>query len=81
MTPMDDLELDAFQALLLELLDGGAPPEELKARLSAAPAAAPFADWIAGWEPRCIETASVLVRRWGHRRTDAPAKTRRQESG
>jgi hypothetical protein len=77
---MDDLELEAFQALLLELLDAGLLPEALKQRLLDEPAAAPLRDWIAGWEPRCIETASLLVRRWGHRRADAPAP-RRQESG
>jgi hypothetical protein len=64
----DDLELEAFQARLLDLLDSGVAPAEVKRRLLEDPSAAPFRDWIEGWEPRCVETASLLVRRWGHKR-------------
>ena len=64
--PKDD-ELAEVQAALLEALSADLPPEQIVARLRSDPALAPYADWVATFEPRMIETAAVLVKKWGRR--------------
>ena len=61
---MDDPELAAYQAALLELLASGVAPAEMQARLAADPAFAPYREYTATFEPRSLEIASALVRRW-----------------
>ena len=59
--------LAAFQAALLNLLAKDLPPAELRHRLTADPAFAPYQDYIATFEPRMVEVAAELVKKWGVR--------------
>ena len=70
---MTDSELEAFQALLLDMLERGVAPEALKAQLLADPAGAPFRDYVASFEPRCLAVASRIVKKWALRRTSSSA--------
>ncbi|MEO8179459.1 MAG: hypothetical protein ABI895_11570 [Deltaproteobacteria bacterium] len=61
---MDDAELAALQAALLNALLGASSPEQALALLADASLAEWARRWIAASDPRSIETAMVLVRRW-----------------
>jgi hypothetical protein len=61
---MDDAELAALQAALVAALARAATPEELHSLLAEAPLSEAFRRWIAASDPRAIETAIELVRRW-----------------
>lgn len=63
----EDERLANVQAALLETLASDLPPEEIVARLRSDPKLAEYADWIATFEPRMIETAALLVKKWGRR--------------
>ncbi|MDI1476419.1 hypothetical protein [Polyangium sp. y55x31] len=71
---MDDPELAAYQAALLELLEQGLDAAELSARAREDPALAPFREYIDRFDPRCVEIATVLVKAWGRRRAPAPER-------
>jgi len=60
-------ELAVFQAALLDLLSEGRPPEETLRRLRADAAFAAHQDYIATFEPRMVEVATALVKKWGRR--------------
>lgn len=76
---LEDPELAAFQALLLDRLDrlarrderatplAAGDIEKLKAELLDHPATAPFRDYVASCEPRCLEVAISIVRKWAVR--------------
>ena len=68
----DDQILARFQATLLDLLSRGLPPEEIVGRLRRDPELAPFADYVATFEPRMVEVAVELVAKWGHREGGIP---------
>ena len=61
---MDDTELAALQAALVAALARSASPEEVLTLLAEVPLPAAFRQWIAASDPRAIETAIELVRRW-----------------
>lgn len=63
--------LARYQEELLEILGASRSPDEALARLSAEPALAPYADYIAGLELRGLEVGIELVQRWGERRREA----------
>lgn len=63
-----DDALAAFQAALLELLAQDLPVEEVMRRLRHDPAFERFRDYVDSFEPRMIEVAAGLVKKWG----DAP---------
>lgn len=65
----EDEELARYQALLLELLDAELPPNEVIRRLLEDDATIPFRDYVRSFEPRCIEIATILVKKWGVRRS------------
>ena len=65
---LEDLELERFQARLLDLLHQDLPPAETLARLKALPESAPFAAWVAGFDLRTIEVAGKITRKFGERR-------------
>lgn len=65
--PPDDQLLAHVQAALLEILDSRLPPDEIGARLRSDPRLVDYADWIETFEPRMIETAALLVKKWGRR--------------
>jgi hypothetical protein len=62
-------QLGEFQAALLELLAQDLSLESLQKRLQEEPAFAPFREYIQGFEPRMLEVASLLVKKWGKRST------------
>ena len=64
--PNENLELAAFQAKLLDHLERGSSPEELQADL----ATGPFAAYVRSFEPRCVEMASRIVKKWAVREKD-----------
>jgi len=63
-----DDALGAFQAALVELLAQDLPVEEIQRRLRQDPAFERFRDYVDSFEPRMIEVAAGLVKKWG----DAP---------
>ena len=64
-SPID--EVSEFQAALLELLAQNLPVESLQKRLQEDPAFGPFRDYVQGFEPRMLEVAALLVKKWGKR--------------
>lgn len=62
-----DAHLAAFQAALLELLAQPLSPAEMMERLQHDATFAPFADYVSTFEPRMLEVAAALVKKWGRR--------------
>jgi hypothetical protein len=56
-----------FQDALLNLLAEGLPVERIRERLRDDPAFAAFRDYVIAIEPRMLEVAVELVRKWGRR--------------
>ena len=63
-----DDALAAFQAALVALLAQDLPVEEVQRRLRHDPAFERFRDYVDSFEPRMIEVAAGLVKKW----KDAP---------
>ena len=63
----EDLELARFQAVLLALLAQDLPADEVHRRLVQDPASRPFADYVAGFDLRCVEVAGRITRKFGKR--------------
>jgi hypothetical protein len=59
-----DDALAAFQAALVELLAQDLPVEEVQRRLRHDPAFERFRDYVDSFEPRMIEVAAGLVKKW-----------------
>lgn len=70
--PLSDAELAAFQSALLELLAQPLTPAEIARRLQTDPAFTAHRDYIGSFDPRMIEVAALLVKKWG-RRSDESA--------
>jgi hypothetical protein len=68
---MDDSELAELQAALLHALRRASCPEQALSMLADASLCESARRWIAGSDPRCIETASALVQRWTELHGDA----------
>lgn len=62
----EDEALAALQAAMLAVLAEDLDAREAHARLHAAASAA-HRDWIDRFEPRSIEVAQALVKKWGRR--------------
>jgi hypothetical protein len=67
----NDKSLADFQAALLDLLVQPLPAEIMHERLRTAPEFQEYQAYIADFEPRMIEVAAELVKKWG-RRHDEP---------
>ena len=61
----DEADLARFQAALLDLLALPISPEEIARRLREDEAFAPFREYSASFEPRFLEVAASLVKKWG----------------
>ncbi len=61
---MDEGELAALQAALLRVLQQAQTVGEARALLAREPLAEPAQRWLAEADPRALETAMLLVRRW-----------------
>jgi hypothetical protein len=68
----DDPKLARFQATLLDLLSRGLPPAEIVDHLRGDPELAPYAHYVATFEPRMVEVAVELVAKWGRREGGIP---------
>jgi hypothetical protein len=66
-----DAKLAHFQAVLLQLLAQPLSAEEIQARLLQDDSLRDYHAYIAGFEPRMIDVAAELVKKWGRTR-DAP---------
>jgi hypothetical protein len=64
---MQDDDLAYFQSELLNRLAEELPPEEIRQRLLADQRLLPFADYIRSFEPKMLDVAVVLVKKWGRR--------------
>lgn len=64
----EDDSLAAFQAALLELLDERLATDEMLRRLKTDAAFQPFQEYIASFQPRMVEVAAELVKKWSVRR-------------
>ena len=69
--PVQNEELAAFQAALLELLQSDLQPGQIVERLRSDAAFEGYRDWVATFEPRMVETAASLVKRWARREAAA----------
>ena len=58
-------ELAHFQSRLLDRLSQPGSAEEILRRLRADPSLTPYHDYIASFEPRMVEVAAILVKKWG----------------
>lgn len=56
-----------FQSALLELLDQQLDAEQILARLHSDPVFVPYRSYIDTFEPRMVEVAAELVKKWGQR--------------
>jgi hypothetical protein len=65
--PEEDDALAAYQDALVELMIEELPADELARRLRADARTAPFARYVASFDPRCVEVTAALMRRWGDR--------------
>lgn len=74
MRPSDDQELAEVQAALLDILHADLPAEEIVALLRSDERLEPYADWVASFEPRMIETAALLIKKWGRRDPSATSE-------
>ncbi|MEY2934522.1 MAG: hypothetical protein RL033_5271 [Pseudomonadota bacterium] len=61
---MDESELAALQAALLHTLPRASTPAEARALLAQVPLAEAARQWLADTDPRSLETAIALARRW-----------------
>lgn len=61
---MDERELAELQAALLHALQRAETPAGVKELLAAQPLAEAAQRWLDEAEPRALETAIALVRRW-----------------
>jgi hypothetical protein len=62
-----DAQLATFQARLLNELNASDDAIAILLALKGAPESAVFADFIAQMEPRMVEVAAELVKKWGIR--------------
>ncbi len=60
-------DLADFQDALLDLLAQEILPEELQSRLASDDRFTPFGDYVQAMEPRMLEVAAQLVKKWGKR--------------
>jgi hypothetical protein len=60
-------ELAVFQDALLELLTQDLPTEVIREKLRDDPAFAAFRDYATSLEPRMLEVAVELMKKWGRR--------------
>ena len=70
--PPPDADIDQlgeFQAQLLELLAQDLSLEAMQKRLNEDEAFAAFRAYVHGCEPRMLEVAALLVKKWGKRST------------
>ena len=63
----EDPTLAAFQAALLDLLARDIPLAEILQALDENSAFAPYRDYVASFEPRMVEVAAALVKKWDQR--------------
>ena len=61
----DEAELADFQAALLDLLAQPIAANEIARRLREEAAFAPYREYSASFEPRFLEVAASLVKKWG----------------
>ena len=59
--------LAEFQAALLELLDEPLSADEIISRLQNDAVFAPYRRYIDTFEPRMVEVAAELIKKWGRR--------------
>jgi hypothetical protein len=69
----DDLLLARFQALLLDALGRAKSADEVLTRLRTDPDLEEYSDYIATFEPRMIEVAIELTKKWGVREGGIPS--------
>jgi hypothetical protein len=63
----DSIELERFEALLLELLASDLDAAEVKRRLAASEHAKPFAAYVASLDLRCVEVAQRITKKFAVR--------------
>jgi hypothetical protein len=61
---MDDPDLAALQAELLEVLRTAETPAEARARLRAADLAPDLRAWVESFDLRALEVAMAIAKRW-----------------
>lgn len=77
----DEIELAQFQAALLELLALPISPDEIAQRLREDDSFAPYREYSASFEPRFLEVAASLVKKWGRSETLDSAASAPREAG
>lgn len=65
--PEEDLELAAFQDALVATMAEKIDEPRRRQQLAADPRAAPFREYVASFDARCVEVTALLMQRWGER--------------
>ena len=78
-----DVQLAHFQSRLLHWLSQPGSAEDILRRLRADESLAPYQSYIASFEPRMVEVAAILVKKWGRPQlsTTAPGDSPRVDGG
>ena len=61
-------QLGKFQAELLDLLSKQSSLDEIRSRLSSDEAFQEYQEYVSTFEPRMLEVAVALVKKWGVRK-------------
>ena len=67
-------QIARFQAALLDLLAQDLPLPVIRERLAQDEAFAIFREYVQSFEPRMLEVAALLVKKWGKRSTAATGR-------
>ncbi len=65
--PDHDLQLALYQECLLELLNGDLSAQQIIGQLQSNPQLAAYSAYVGTFEPRMVDAAKQLVKRWGKR--------------
>jgi hypothetical protein len=62
-----DDELARFQAVLLDVLASCDAPSDLPSQIAQRDDSKAFGEYVAAMEPRMLEVAAALMKKWGKR--------------
>jgi hypothetical protein len=67
---MQEIEIETFQASLLEILSSQTDPAQVLTTLQESSKSNAMSEYIATFDPRMVQLAANLVKQWGRRYRD-----------
>jgi hypothetical protein len=67
---MQEIEIETFQASLLEILSSQTDPAQVLTTLQESSKSNAMSEYIATFDPRMVQLAANLVKQWGRRYCD-----------